>query len=179
MIRNRGPHGRITLLPSHNHAPWRQAFLHLHGPDEPPSIRAFIGGEIGSRLVPCEPVEIGASALKNVNGSDHRALLPGLSPPLYYPGQGEGTDIFMGVIPASTPVQPPFLMMPHYGMFLLSGEEAQRQEKGPRGDVFRAIACRNPDKCGSQTPVFSVAAMVVMATMMAAMVTTIPAVGPI
>ena len=56
-------------------------------------------------------------------------------------------------------------------------EEAQRQEKGPRGDVSRAIACRNPDKCGSQTPVFSVAAMV--ATMMAAMVTTIPAVGPI
>ena len=60
-------------------------------------------------------------------------------------------------------------------------EEAQRQEKGPRGDVSRAIACRNPDKCGSQTPVFSVAAMVtaMVATMMAAMVTTIPAVGPI
>jgi hypothetical protein len=66
---------------------------------------------------------------------------------------------------------------------LLSGEEAQRQEKGPRGDVSRAIACQNPDKCGSRTPVFSVAAMVVMATMMAtmmaAMVTTIPAVGPV
>src|SRR5215204_7711011 len=100
MIRNRGPHGRITLLPSHNHAPRRQAFLHLYGPDEPPSLRAFIGGEIGSRLVSCDPVEIGASALKDVNGSDHRALLIGLSRQLYYPGRCEGTDIFVGVIPA-------------------------------------------------------------------------------
>jgi hypothetical protein len=69
----------------------------------------------------------------------------------------------------------------YYGTSLLPGEEAQRQEKGPRGYVSRAIACRNPDKCGSQTPVFSVAAMVttMVTAMMAAMVTTIPAVGPI
>jgi len=106
MIRNRGPHRGITLLPSDNHPAWRQAFLHLHGPDEPPPLRAFIGGEIGSRLVSCDPVEIGASAVKNVNGSDHRALLPGLSHQLYDPGQGEGTDIFMGVIPASRDTHP-------------------------------------------------------------------------
>jgi len=106
MIRNRGPHRGITLLPSDYHAPRRQAFLHLHGPDEPPSLRAFIGGEIGSRLVPRDPVEIGASALKHMDGSDHRALLPGLSHQLYYPGQGEGTDIFMGVIPASRDTRP-------------------------------------------------------------------------
>jgi len=66
-------------------------------------------------------------------------------------------------------------------MFLLSGEEAQRRGKGPRGDVSRAIACRNPDRRGSRTLVFSEAAMVtaMVTTMMAAMVTTIPAVGPI
>jgi hypothetical protein len=109
MIRNRGPHSGIAFLPSDSHAPWRQAFLHLHGPDEPPILRAFISEEVGSRLVSCDPVEIGASALKNVNGSDHRALLPGLSRQLYYPGQGEGTDIFMGVIPASLPRSRSFL----------------------------------------------------------------------
>jgi hypothetical protein len=57
MVRNRGSHHSITLLPRDSHAPGRQAFFHLHGPDEPPPARALIGGEIGSRLVSCEPVE--------------------------------------------------------------------------------------------------------------------------
>jgi len=76
-VRNRGSHRSVTLLPGDIHAPRRQALVHLHGPDEPPSIRAFIGREIGSGLISREPEEIGASALKDMDGSDHRALLLG------------------------------------------------------------------------------------------------------
>jgi hypothetical protein len=77
VVRNRGSHRSITLLPGDIHTPRWQALFHLYGLNEPPSIRAFIGGEIGSRLVLCEPEEIGASALKDMDGSDHRALLLG------------------------------------------------------------------------------------------------------
>src|SRR5215207_7628098 len=87
MVVKGSPHCGIALLPGNAHAPRRQALLRLHCPNEPPSIRAFISREIGSRLVSCDPVEIGASALKNVNGLDHRALLLGLSRQLYYPSR--------------------------------------------------------------------------------------------
>jgi hypothetical protein len=74
MVRYRGPHSRITVLPGDIHAQRRQAFFHLHSRNQAPLIRAFIGGKIGSRLVPSNPVEIRGSALKDMNGPDHRAL---------------------------------------------------------------------------------------------------------
>src|SRR5215218_6753600 len=89
MVRNRGPHRGIAFLPSDDHAPRRQAFLHLHGPHQPPPVPALIGREIGSGLVPGEPVQIGAPALKDMDSSDHCVLLPGLSPYSITPAKGK------------------------------------------------------------------------------------------
>src|SRR5687767_7039568 len=75
MIRNRGPHGGIALLPSDNHASRRQALFHFQGLDEPPPVPALVGWEIGSALVPGNPVQIGVPALKHMNGPDHPTLL--------------------------------------------------------------------------------------------------------
>src|SRR5215213_6805985 len=75
MIRNRGPHRGIALLPSDNHTSRRQAFFQLHGLDEPPPVPALVHREIGSALVPGDPVKIGVPALKDMNDPDHPTLL--------------------------------------------------------------------------------------------------------
>src|SRR5215207_9455610 len=75
MIRNRGPHRGVTLLPSDVHASRRQAFFQLHGLDEPPPVPALVRREIGSGLVLGDPVQIGVPTLKGMNGPDHPTLL--------------------------------------------------------------------------------------------------------
>src|SRR5215207_2349567 len=109
VIRNRGPHGGVALLPGDAHASWRQAFFQLQGPDEPPPVPTLVGREIGSGLVPGDAVQIGAPALKDMNGPDHSTLLfsmavghqqPSPNNPKATTGERSGRP-YSGTIPAS------------------------------------------------------------------------------